>query len=123
MLTSFPDPADPAFPPGAAAADTDPGAPAVPYSLPARATFTFAPNVAAETYNDLPPLIEPPESTLFPPAAAPAAPRKTSHAKKRPDDWIPRPPNAFILFRSEVRTPRRCPRARAVFKDRWSSSS
>ena len=69
--------------------------------------FTFAPNVAAESYNEPPPLIVPRESTLFPSAPLDGdggpAPRKASHARKKPDDWIPRPPNAFILFRSEVR--------------------
>ncbi|GJJ15257.1 hypothetical protein Clacol_009533 [Clathrus columnatus] len=77
----------------------------MPYLVPSRG-ITFAPNIAAETYNEPPELIVPPESTLFP-STDPSSnefssiSRKSSHSKKRPDDWIPRPPNAFILFRSE----------------------
>ena len=80
-----------------------------PYTLPSPSpprAFTFAPNVAAESFNEPPPLIVPQESTLFPSADPASVSRKPSHARKKPDDWIPRPPNAFILFRSEVRSAR-----------------
>jgi hypothetical protein len=49
-----------------------------------------------------PPLIDAPpcEYILFPPADDCVAPRRAGHSKKKPEDHIPRPPNAFILFRS-----------------------
>ena len=37
---------------------------------------------------------------LFPTPTAECSSRRPTHSKKRPDDHIPRPPNAFILFRS-----------------------
>jgi hypothetical protein len=40
-----------------------------------------------------------PESDLFP-SADPSSPRRPAHSKKKADNHIPRPPNAFILFRS-----------------------
>ncbi|KAG6856498.1 hypothetical protein H0H87_003877 [Tephrocybe sp. NHM501043] len=47
-----------------------------------------------------PPLVDRPDSfVLFPPTLD-APPRKPPHSKKKPEDHIPRPPNAFILFRS-----------------------
>ena len=43
----------------------------------------------------------PAEPTLFPHAAPELdAPRKPTHQKKKAENHIPRPPNAFILFRS-----------------------
>ncbi|KAJ2932948.1 hypothetical protein H1R20_g4157, partial [Candolleomyces eurysporus] len=43
----------------------------------------------------------PSEFILFPPADDKAPPTKrTPHSKKKPENHIPRPPNAFILFRS-----------------------
>lgn len=45
--------------------------PTDPYTLPLR--ITFAPNIAAETYNEPPPLIIPPESTLFPSSSSSAS--------------------------------------------------
>lgn len=48
-----------------------------------------------------PPLVDPPsEFILFPPAEEAIAPRRQPHSKKKPENHIPRPPNAFILFRS-----------------------
>ena len=49
-----------------------------------------------------PPLVDAPPSEyiLFPPAGDCVAPRRAGHSKKKPEDHIPRPPNAFILFRS-----------------------
>ena len=65
--------------------------------------IAFAPTVTPGTFLDPPSPQEPPhESMLFPPtadAASPAA-RRAGHAKKKPENHIPRPPNAFILFRS-----------------------
>lgn len=40
------------------------------------------------------------ESSLFPSADPAAASRRSGHTKKKPANHIPRPPNAFILFRS-----------------------
>lgn len=51
------------------------------------------------SFNDPKPSLRPvPESSLFPSCDLP--PRKVTHSRKKPDDHIPRPPNAFILFRS-----------------------
>lgn len=70
--------------------------------------IAFAQNVTPGTFNDiLPPLVDAPpsESLLFPegiidaPEASTSS-RKPSHSRKKPDSYIPRPPNAFILFRS-----------------------
>ncbi|KAG6900097.1 hypothetical protein C0993_002946 [Termitomyces sp. T159_Od127] len=47
-----------------------------------------------------PPLVDRPDCLLFPPINDIPSPRKPAHSKKKPDDHIPRPPNAFILFRS-----------------------
>lgn len=53
-------------------------------------------------WDDLPPLVDAPptEFIMFPPPADASTPRKQPHSKKKPDNHIPRPPNAFILFRS-----------------------
>lgn len=76
----------------------------IPDVLPADAahSIAFAPTVTPGTYHDPPALVDPaPESMLFPPNVdAPAPARRAAHSKKKPDDHIPRPPNAFILFRS-----------------------
>ncbi|KAF8990773.1 hypothetical protein BDQ17DRAFT_1371560 [Cyathus striatus] len=54
--------------------------------------------------SDLPPLVDTPppsEFILFSPTDdTPSSPRKQPHTKKKPENHIPRPPNAFILFRS-----------------------
>ena len=66
--------------------------------LPATQGIAFAPAVTPGTFNDPP---SPIDTLLFPdgtPASGGA--RRAAHAKKRPENHIPRPPNAFILFRS-----------------------
>ena len=72
--------------------------------------LTFAPNVTPGTYceTDLasPDSAEPPEETskLFPPSATPAPPptrRRVPPGKRRSMGYIPRPPNAFMLFRAD----------------------
>ncbi|THH00118.1 hypothetical protein EW026_g2373 [Hermanssonia centrifuga] len=64
--------------------------------------FAFAPTVTPGTFYDPPSPEDPPtESMLFPPTPdSPTSPRRAGHTKKKPDNHIPRPPNAFILFRS-----------------------
>ncbi|KAI0042049.1 hypothetical protein FA95DRAFT_1564695 [Auriscalpium vulgare] len=74
----------------------------------AKGLVTFAPNVTPVTY------VEPedgfdsepgsPTSKLFPPSAAPAsAPsrKRCPPGKRRSQGYIPRPPNAFMLFRAD----------------------
>ncbi|KAI0667244.1 hypothetical protein C8Q78DRAFT_982668 [Trametes maxima] len=65
-------------------------------------SIAFAPNVTPGTYNDPPsPADAAAESLLFPASdECGAATRRAAHAKKKPENHIPRPPNAFILFRS-----------------------
>ncbi|EIW54790.1 uncharacterized protein TRAVEDRAFT_50926 [Trametes versicolor FP-101664 SS1] len=67
-------------------------------------SIAFAPNITPGTYNDPPSPAEPcAESLLFPASDdCSAASRRAAaaHAKKKPENHIPRPPNAFILFRS-----------------------
>ncbi|KAH7920959.1 hypothetical protein BV22DRAFT_1039199 [Leucogyrophana mollusca] len=64
-------------------------------------SIAFAPNVTPVTFNDPPPAVEATfEPILFPTPNAECSSRRPAHSKKRPDDHIPRPPNAFILFRS-----------------------
>ena len=61
----------------------------------------FAPNMTSITFTDSPPpLVDAPESILFPPPDDGLLPRRQAHTKKKPENHIPRPPNAFILFRS-----------------------
>lgn len=65
---------------------------------------SFATNITPVTFNDgPPPLVDAPisEMILFPPTEENIpAPRRPTHSKKKPENHIPRPPNAFILFRS-----------------------
>jgi hypothetical protein len=72
-------------------------------SMPASA-LSFIANVTPIDFSSdtPPPLVDPPctEFILFPPAEEVAAPRRQPHSKKKPENHIPRPPNAFILFRS-----------------------
>jgi len=64
-------------------------------------SIAFAPNVTPVTFNDPPPTVETIfEPVLFPTPTGESSSRRPTHSKKRPDDHIPRPPNAFILFRS-----------------------
>ena len=63
----------------------------------------FTPNMTPIAFTDLPPpLVDAPptEFILFPPPDDSSPPRRQTHTKKKPDNHIPRPPNAFILFRS-----------------------
>ncbi|PPQ96546.1 hypothetical protein CVT26_006333 [Gymnopilus dilepis] len=54
-----------------------------------------------DVLDDLPPLVDPPtEFIMFPPSGETSTQRKQPHSKKKPENHIPRPPNAFILFRS-----------------------
>ncbi|KAL0951993.1 hypothetical protein HGRIS_008647 [Hohenbuehelia grisea] len=67
--------------------------------------ITFATNITPCTFNDqLPPLVEAPpyyhEAVLFPPSEDSTSSRRPAHSKKKSENHIPRPPNAFILFRS-----------------------
>ncbi|KZT70002.1 hypothetical protein DAEQUDRAFT_725986 [Daedalea quercina L-15889] len=72
---------------------------AVPLDASGSAQFAFAPNVTPVSFNDPKASVGPlPESSLFPSCDVP--PRKLTHSRKKPEDHIPRPPNAFILFRS-----------------------
>ncbi|KJA25146.1 hypothetical protein HYPSUDRAFT_113282, partial [Hypholoma sublateritium FD-334 SS-4] len=69
----------------------------------ARVDLSFAVNVTPITYSDTPPpLVDcpPSEFIMFPPSGEISAPRRQPHSKKKPENHIPRPPNAFILFRS-----------------------
>ncbi|EKM53046.1 uncharacterized protein PHACADRAFT_30138 [Phanerochaete carnosa HHB-10118-sp] len=71
-------------------------------------TVVFAPTLTPGTFFD-PPAPEdrtaPAESLLFPDldreeSPAPTRSGRGGHAKKKPEDHVPRPPNSFILFRS-----------------------
>ncbi|KAI6000325.1 hypothetical protein F5J12DRAFT_724013 [Pisolithus orientalis] len=64
-------------------------------------SIAFAPNVTPVTFNDpLPTSDTTSDPILFPPSPLEGSPRRPNHGKKRGEDYIPRPPNAFILFRS-----------------------
>lgn len=71
---------------------------------PVSGGIAFTTNVTPGTFNDpLPQVVDdsPCESLLFPPQPSGcSAPRRQAHSKKKPENHIPRPPNAFILFRS-----------------------
>ncbi|KAF8186649.1 hypothetical protein BJ912DRAFT_457501 [Pholiota molesta] len=64
--------------------------------------LSFAPNVTPISFSDSPPpLVDfPSEFIMFPPSGEVSVPRRQPHSKKKPENHIPRPPNAFILFRS-----------------------
>ncbi|TFK25398.1 hypothetical protein FA15DRAFT_655093 [Coprinopsis marcescibilis] len=66
--------------------------------------IAFAPNVTPGTFHDpYPPSIHDDDvgdSLLFPPQSDESAKPRKTHARKKPENYIPRPPNAFILFRS-----------------------
>ena len=69
---------------------------------------TFCDVSTIDFYSDCPPpLVDAPppppaEFIMFPPPDSEAGPvaRRQTHSKKKPENHIPRPPNAFILFRS-----------------------
>jgi HMG (high mobility group) box len=70
-------------------------------SLAAPQQIAFAPAVTPGTFAEEPPVDGTDSSpSLFPSTQDNAGPRKPGHGKKKADDYIPRPPNAFILFRS-----------------------
>ncbi|KAI0248011.1 hypothetical protein BJV78DRAFT_1132148 [Lactifluus subvellereus] len=73
--------------------------PVEPLSTPQQ--IAFAPAVTPGTFTEDPP-VESAESppSLFPSTQDNAGSKKPGHGKKKGDDHIPRPPNAFILFRS-----------------------
>ncbi|KAG6331179.1 hypothetical protein ID866_7911 [Astraeus odoratus] len=72
----------------------------VPSEPATHQSIAFAPNVTPVTFNDPPPTTDANESILFPTNTSDCSPRRPTHSKKRGEDHIPRPPNAFILFRS-----------------------
>ncbi|KAI1785962.1 hypothetical protein LXA43DRAFT_1065447 [Ganoderma leucocontextum] len=80
----------------------DPAMASAPSVHPSAAapSFAFAPNVTPGTFNDPPSPTDSMEALLFPATEGSGAPRRAAHAKKKPENHIPRPPNAFILFRS-----------------------
>lgn len=99
------------------AAPTDPPVvtPAKPgvYGIPQR-PVTFAPNVTPVTYIDTDDTGADlsldsegggsPTASLFPPSATPAPPptrKRCPPGKRRSQGYIPRPPNAFMLFRAD----------------------
>lgn len=66
-------------------------------------TFEFAPNVTPTSFSEPPPLVDfpEPENCVFPPREdEDLQPSTKPSGKKRRASYIPRPPNAFILFRS-----------------------
>ncbi|KAF7972851.1 hypothetical protein HWV62_16880, partial [Athelia sp. TMB] len=68
------------------------------FAAPVEQQCSFATNITPSSFNELPPLVDPPH--LFPAPAEGTTGRRPAHSKKKPDNHIPRPPNAFILFRS-----------------------
>ncbi|KAJ3740377.1 hypothetical protein DFH05DRAFT_399797 [Lentinula detonsa] len=66
--------------------------------------ISFATNLTPITFNELDSgsvmTGDTQESELFPFANDPSSPRRPAHSKKKAENHIPRPPNAFILFRS-----------------------
>jgi hypothetical protein len=71
-------------------------------------TFTFAANMTPITYStdqsrfELAPEATAPGTFMCeqPPPLVDESTAKTTHSKKKDEGYIPRPPNAFILFRS-----------------------
>ncbi|KAJ7776613.1 hypothetical protein DFH07DRAFT_798743 [Mycena maculata] len=61
----------------------------------------FVPNLTESTFSDLPPHVDAPDTPISPyPCASPL--RRSVHTQKKSETHIPRPPNAFILFRSSL---------------------
>ncbi|CDO71018.1 hypothetical protein BN946_scf184844.g22 [Trametes cinnabarina] len=88
-------------------ADDDDGMPPLVDNPLPPMTFTFTTetnhiiwNNEATTYDSGVDAIAPHMSILSPPGTPMLGPARPSHAKKRDASYIPRPPNAFILFRS-----------------------
>ena len=70
-------------------------------AAPQHQQIAFAPAVTPCTFTEESSLgIAEPSPSLFPSNQDGAGPKKPGHGKKKADDHIPRPPNAFILFRS-----------------------
>ncbi|KAK7436739.1 hypothetical protein VKT23_009834 [Stygiomarasmius scandens] len=78
------------------------------WTLPVEPTspgeVSFASNLTPITFNEPGPdglaSAPLPENNLFPFVDESTCPRRPAHSKKKPENHIPRPPNAFILFRS-----------------------
>ncbi|KAF8554149.1 hypothetical protein OG21DRAFT_1484929 [Imleria badia] len=79
---------------------------------PSPRSVTFAPNVTPGTYkesddvdlDDADEVSLPPDAQLFPPSEQPPNPaskRRAPPGKRRSLGYIPRPPNAFMLFRAD----------------------
>ncbi|EED78094.1 predicted protein [Postia placenta Mad-698-R] len=88
-------------------ADDDDGMPPLVDAPAPSMTFTFATDMTPITFStdplsfELPPGDIPADLSAYSPHTSPAlGPIRVSHAKKRDASYIPRPPNAFILFRS-----------------------
>ncbi|KAI0266254.1 hypothetical protein BC834DRAFT_1032844 [Gloeopeniophorella convolvens] len=63
--------------------------------------IAFAPAVTPGTFVEEPPVEDADSAaSLFPSTPDSSSTKKAGHGKKKGDDHIPRPPNAFILFRS-----------------------
>jgi HMG (high mobility group) box len=73
-----------------------------PVESPAtRQQIAFAPAVTPCTFTEENPVDSADSApSLFPSTQDNMGPKKPGHGKKKADDYIPRPPNAFILFRS-----------------------
>jgi hypothetical protein len=70
-------------------------------SIAAPQQIAFAPAVTPCTFTDEPSVENAePAPSLFPSNLEGSGPKKPGHGKKKAEDHIPRPPNAFILFRS-----------------------
>ncbi|KAG6916360.1 hypothetical protein DXG01_007196 [Tephrocybe rancida] len=75
--------------------------PVEPTKVESDGLASFNPEISPMLFDDgPPPLVDRPEFILFPPTQVDPPARKPAHSKKKPEDHIPRPPNAFILFRS-----------------------
>ncbi|KIL65747.1 hypothetical protein M378DRAFT_459398 [Amanita muscaria Koide BX008] len=89
--------------------------PPAPVEAPTDCNVSFTANMTSTTFDitsshssqgdDLPPLVDAPvisEFQFFTPDDGYPNPKskRVPHSKKRPENHIPRPPNAFILFRS-----------------------
>ncbi|KZT69144.1 hypothetical protein DAEQUDRAFT_765692 [Daedalea quercina L-15889] len=90
-----------------AEADDDDGMPPLVDNPHPAMTFTFATDMTPITFSSDPTSYElpsddgVPEMSIYSPPVSPSlGPMRVSHAKKRDPSYIPRPPNAFILFRS-----------------------
>ncbi|KAG5719189.1 Repressor ROX1 [Termitomyces sp. T112] len=76
--------------------------PVEPTKVEADGPASFSLNMSSPILSEdgPPPLVDRPDYLFFPPVGDLPSPRKPAHSRKKPEDHIPRPPNAFILFRS-----------------------